>query len=471
MRESIIYSSDNNNVYIYDARHNFSLLIHPELAKVNVQSKDTDTYYLKKYAYLKDHGFWKNAEPPDFETTLLDESVVKENIIHTPQIVFEVTDHCNLNCPYCSLGELYEVGKRDRKNIDANAAIMMLNYIFDLKIKHKQKILKISFFGGEPLMNFNFIKQIVETANQLNAENDLEIIFFMTTNATLIHKHIHFLVEHKIRLLISLDGNGKGHSYRTFAHGNQSSFHTVIANVDMIHRDFPEYFDDKVSFNAVLHNRNSIKNIYEFIYSRYKKIPRIAQLNTGDVNPSKKDLFKRMFQDKIKSESEYLKESTELIPGTLDELILFQELNRFINNFSINYYISNALFLLYDRVKIFPTGTCMPFEKKIFLNTHNNLLPCDKINYKYSFGKVNEQVIIDIPAIVRKYKLFYEHIQKVCQNCYASARPCRVCLLTLSNLDKLDEQEMVCNEFQDKEAFNKKLNRMFSILERNNMNL
>lgn len=46
-------------------------------------------------------------------------------------------------------------------------------------------------------------------------------------------------------------------------------------NTDMIKLKHPSYFDKYVNFNAVLNNRNSIKGIYEFIYNRYGKIPRI----------------------------------------------------------------------------------------------------------------------------------------------------------------------------------------------------
>ena len=49
-------------------------------------------------------------------------------------------------------------------------------------------------------------------------------MFNMTTNATLIHKYIDFIVENNIELLISFDGNEKAHSYRTYASNNKNSF-------------------------------------------------------------------------------------------------------------------------------------------------------------------------------------------------------------------------------------------------------
>ncbi len=462
MIKSIIYSTENNNSYLYDAKHFYSMLMHPELEKAHEKSIDVDPYYLKKYAYLKEHNLFGESKPAVFETAL-DESIIKENIIQTSQIVFETTDHCNLNCPYCSLGELYEFGKKDRKNINTNYAINLLKYIFDIKPKNTK--LMIGFFGGEPLVNINFIKKIINVAKQLNTDKRLDLKFNMTTNATLIHKYIHFIVENNFELLISLDGNEEGHSYRVFAKNNENSFQKVIDNIDMIQRDYPDYFVSNVEFNAVLNNRNSVKKIYSFIYNRYHKIPRISPINRGNVSPEKKDLFDMMFQDKRQSEAEFQREESSLLHVMRKELISHVELSDFIVNYSINFYISNLLYLLYDQANFFPTGTCFPFQRKIFLNTHHNLLPCEKVSYKYSMGKVDTDVIIDISEIVRKYSFYYDHIMKKCQSCYSS-KDCKVCLLSIENLDKLGTEEFVCPGFQDKKAFRNKLNRIFSFLEK-----
>jgi uncharacterized protein len=262
-----------------------------------------------------------------------------------------------------------------------------------------------------------------------------------------------------------LDGNEEGHSYRTFTKDNKNSFRQVIDNVDMIQRDYPQYFIDKVDFNTVLNNRNSIKGIYEFIYNRYHKTPKISQINTGTINPDKKALFEEMFHSKRKSEDEYQSEGSSLLFQTHQELILYKELAHFLNNYSVNLYISNALELLYDQVNLVPTGACFPFGKKIFLTTHHSLLPCEKVSYKYSLGKVDDSVVIDIPEIARKYNFYYEHFKKVCQHCYSS-RACKICLYSLENLDKLDTDEFVCSSFQDRETFKNRLNSMFSFLEK-----
>lgn len=466
MIQSIIHSSESNNFYLYDDEHRFSMLIHPEFKKVYETSTDADPYYIRKYAYLKNHGFFTKPKLAEFKPVLY-ESTVKEGIIQTQQIVFEVTDFCNLRCSYCVQGEFYKgFNERNCKNINTQAAINLLKYIIDLKHRNNKNKLTLSFYGGEPLLNVKFIKQIIKVANQLNSEKEIDIIYSMTTNATLINKYIHILVENKFKLLISLDGNEKNHSYRSFRKNNKNSFQKVIENIDMIQRDYPEYFDNHVSFNAVLHNRNSVKDIYEFIYNRYHKIPGISELAFDDINQDKKYLFNRIFHGKKTSEAEFQKEDSELLRNTHNQLIIFRELAFFLKYYSINFYISNITSLLYEEKKYFPTNTCLPFHKKIYLTNRNKLLPCEKISYKYFMGEVNKDVIIDIPEITRRYNFYYEHLKKVCQHCYVH-RFCGLCMFRINNLDRLDAEEFVCDNFHNQKAFQTKLYRIFSFLEKN----
>jgi len=462
MIQSIIHTTKNKNLYLYDDHHRLSMLVHPEFEKAFEKSTDADQYYVKKYAYLRDYRFFTKTKHPNFIT--LEESMIKESIIQTNQIVFETTDNCNLKCSYCAFGEYYEgFDARNFKKINTRNAITLLNYIFDLNIKNKNRKLGIAFYGGEPLLNMRFIKQIVEVSNHLNAEKELDISFLMTTNGTLLHKYIAFLVEKKFNLLISLDGNERNNSYRVYSKNNKNSFHKIVENIDMIQKDYPNYFISHVNFNAVLHNRNSVKDIFNFIFCRYNKIPRIAQLSLDDTNPIKKDVLEKMFRSKLESETEYQKEESNLLPH--DGLFLYSELTDYLKYFSINFYISNVAFLLQEGEKYLPTCTCIPFSKKIFLTNRNRLLPCEKINYKYTLGIVDENVEIDIPKITQQFNFYYKHFKNKCQHCYIY-RFCGLCMFQIENLDKLDTEELVCGRFHDQKAFQNKLYNIFSFLEK-----
>ena len=126
----------------------------------------------------------------------------------------------------------------------------------------------ISFYGGEPLLNMPFIESIVEYIGKLNCRFR-DFTFSMTTNALLLERYMDFLVTNRFMLLISLDGDDYNTSYRV-SKGDKPAYADIIRNIDALRNKYPAYFEQNVNFNAVLHNRNSVSEIYHFFKVRYK---------------------------------------------------------------------------------------------------------------------------------------------------------------------------------------------------------
>lgn len=312
------------------------------------------------------------------------------NLIQTTQIVFELTESCNLNCVYCGYGELFQTSAgRNHKNLDIDSAIKLLKYIINLKMKSSRNKLMIGFYGGEPLVNVKSMVRIMDEIGKINSDNKLDISYSMTTNATLIKDNVDFLALNNIYLTISLDGNSFNQSYRIYKHSKKNTFNDVINNIDLICEKYPDYFSNYVNFISVLHDRNSVKEIYDYIYVHYHKIPAIIELNMDGCKVDKKHIMEKMFHSKRKSESDYQNGSSKISLAKY-ETTFFNELKSFIKHNSINSYLYNKLFLLNMDEKKLPTGTCSPFSLKIFMTTKNELLPCEKINFKYALGKVDD---------------------------------------------------------------------------------
>lgn len=132
---------------------------------------------------------------------LLTSRDIERNIINLKQLVFEVTDQCNLKCKYCGYGEFYG-GYDERKSnvLPFKIAQNTIDYVVDLWKKHKQNFYKhtlyIGFYGGEPLMNVPLIKQIQEYIE--NKYIDLiDPYYNMTTNAMLLDRYMDWIVEKK----------------------------------------------------------------------------------------------------------------------------------------------------------------------------------------------------------------------------------------------------------------------------------
>ncbi len=160
-------------------------------------------------------------------------------------LTLELTHQCNLACEYCIFGKHYE---QTRQQSSTPMSLDTAKRAVARFLSHKPKEATIGFYGGEPLLEFERMKEIVAFAEQLAADNGVELRFNVTTNGTLLSEEkIHYLVAHKFAVMISLDGNKESHDrYRVFkntGHPEQrrGSFDVVIGNMERFAQLYPDY--------------------------------------------------------------------------------------------------------------------------------------------------------------------------------------------------------------------------------------
>ena len=463
MNQSVIYKTDNGNYYLYNNEYGLTMVLSPVFIAI-YKGESHDPYYEKKYSYLRSHGFFSKFYPN--MAIKIDEKMIKDSIMQVPQIVFEMTEACNLNCTYCALGELYNwtsQNKKRGKKLNVDSAIKLINYIFNLRVHSHNKKVSISFYGGEPLLNMNCIKKIVNYAKTLGNALNLEVNFNMTTNGLLLHKYIDFVVKNRFNLLVSLDGDEKNNSYRVLKSNGNPSFQQVVSNLEMIQNVYPTFFEHNISFNSVLHDKNSVKQIYEYIYKKFHKTPLISELNTLGVNRLKEDIFRSMFRSRFQSEMEYTREKNNIYPHEM--FSAYYSLIDFLKYLSVNSSISDVSSLFSQTMKFYPANTCVPFSKKIFLTVDDKLLACERISYKYVLGEIKENVDLDFANIAHTYTHYYERLQNVCSQCYLY-KFCGICLFYLNNMDKNISGSFACEYSCDEGKFSNRLSELFSFIEK-----
>lgn len=124
------------------------------------------------------------------------DSVVKALCLH-------VAHTCNLNCEYCFAGQ----GKYHGK--DAIMSFEVGKQALDFLVKNSgtRKNLEVDFFGGEPLVNFDVVKQLVKYARSIEKETGKHFRFTLTTNGMLLDDDvIDFLNKEMNNVVLSLDG-------------------------------------------------------------------------------------------------------------------------------------------------------------------------------------------------------------------------------------------------------------------------
>lgn len=374
------------------------------------------------------------------ELTALD---VRKQLINLKQLTFEVTDTCNLNCRYCGYGDFYSTyEKRRNQNMSFDTAKYIIDYLWELWETfpcHSQKHeFVVGFYGGEPLINISLIKRIIDYIESKPYIPNFSLKYNMTTNAILLDRHMDYLAKKDINLLISLDGDKYAHSYRV-DFTNKNSYDKVIHNIELLQNTYPDYFNKSVSFNSVLHNRNNVRGIRSFIKEKFNKTGLISELNQFGVSPNKEDEFNEMFHslnsDVFITDDDYL----DILPNKM-------ELFRFVGVISKNYFPTYNSILKKNSNNVYPTGTCLPFGKKMFITVNGKILPCERIDQKFYLGVItNKGVALDLSEVAKKYSEYYRKIISLCRKCYKKAM-CSQCMFYMKNLSDSVE----CPSFMDK---------------------
>ena len=113
------------------------------------------------------------------------------------------------------------------------------------------------------------------------------------------------------------------------------------------------------------------------------------------------------------------------------------------------------------RMKLTPTGTCIPFSRKMFVTVNGKILPCERIGQIHSLGEITDfEVVMDIKDICRKYNEWYSHVTGQCKECYGR-RTCQQCIFNLNDIDGKPK----CLGFMNKKGFESFLVRMVDYME------
>lgn len=136
-----------------------------------------------------------------------------------------VAQECNLACTYCyAAGGGF--GQPERHMPEG---IMRRGLARLLPLAGER--LTISFFGGEPLLNFPLLKETVRYASHLATESGCGLSFALTTNGTLLDEvMLDFIERHIAYLAISLDGDAVANSGRVFRDG-RPAFPVIVDNL------------------------------------------------------------------------------------------------------------------------------------------------------------------------------------------------------------------------------------------------
>lgn len=151
---------------------------------------------------------------------------------NSSKITLMLTQDCNLACKYCYGGDS---GKYNSSGeiMSKEIAFRAIDYLF--KKSPNENFYYITFFGGEPLLNFTVLRQTVEYCEELFGKYEKKVGYAVTTNATLLKdEYIDFLKEKEFGITISMDGTKEIHDkYRVFPN-QKGSYDIIVKNIEKL---------------------------------------------------------------------------------------------------------------------------------------------------------------------------------------------------------------------------------------------
>ena len=372
---------------------------------------------------------------------------IEYSLANLKQLVFEVTDACNLRCKYCAYADLYEgYDQRENLKLPFQKAKLIIDYLYEYWEKRYcievNDPITIGFYGGEPLLNVPFIQQVINYIESLNPIGK-KFHYNMTTNAILLDRYMDFLAENEFRLLISLDGDEKGQSYRVDTKG-KNSFDKVLANIQLLRSKYPSYFEHYVMFNSVLHNRNEVESTYRFIKDKFGKEPMISPLNNSGVRKDKLQEFYQAYQNVATSiqkanNCEALK--NELFIKSPETGALVNYIYHHTGNVFNDY---NDLLLGREGSSFPPSGTCIPFSKKMFITVKGRILQCEKIDHEFALGQItNKKVELNLEQAARQHNKYTFRYMNQCKTCAAK----QLCTQCVYQIDDIHDKTSKCYSY------------------------
>lgn len=212
------FIDNKGNPYIFTSR---GLVL---VNECNNNSESPEQFFKENESYLKfNDEYFKKAE---------------ENVLQNKRLTnltIFLTENCNLRCSYCYE---YETKNIQDTSLDFASFKKHLSYfINNYVIKDR---LNITFFGGEPLLKYDLIKQIIAYCKKIELGNNYKITFSITTNGTLLDdEKIEFFKKNDLHITCSYEGLKTLHDkHRKFSTG-QGSFDLIKKKLNQYSKDMP----------------------------------------------------------------------------------------------------------------------------------------------------------------------------------------------------------------------------------------
>jgi len=348
-----------------------------------------------------------------------------------------LSEVCNLRCGYCPQASAAIHGSTV---MTRETALKALHWFAarcaDAPVRN------VSFYGGEPLLQFDLVAAVVrETA----AHPDWPAIeFTLDTNATLITDDIaRFIIDHELRLQVSLDGPPEVHDRHRRLVDGQPTHAAVMAGLRRLLAMDPAAAA-RVRFAA------TVTPPYDFLAlsAYFEDLPLYRELGIT-AKPAVRFNAANLDGTEIAARGDQWQANMSLAREHYLQSHLAGRRNELPR--SLAGLLDGSLVRWHHRPRrplagsAFPAGACRPGGRRVFVAPDGTLMPCERVGAGRRIGHVDTG--LDREAIVALHRELLDLLDGACRTCWAR-RMCHVCFTAvrpeLSRDEARRRAEMSC---------------------------
>ena len=345
------------------------------------------------------------------------------SMLEVYMFIIAITEQCNLRCTYCCYSGEYEGNHSHNSRTLCEGDIQAI-YDFIAKTA-KTKPIRISFYGGEPFVNYPLVQYAIQLGQQ-RWEDD--VTFSVSTNGTLLtEERIDWLVNNGVELAISIDGTQPFHdAHRVDAKGNGSYAKVRNALAYLHNNTFNQY--PKVVLMMTLSSVSTLISIAQ-AWHEDEVLQHYAPTHISGLTPN----FSRGVE---KEEWETLKTQYTNLLNAYEQHPEWSVLQTFFDEI-VDYWKNRPVFEVSEST---PLSTCMPVNTKLYIDANLQLAVCEKFNDRFRIGSINGG--IDWQKANEMTKEYYRKRENLCTYCPA-VRMCNMCLTSIAYTD--DQWDFLCH--------------------------
>ncbi len=312
-------------------------------------------------------------------------------------LILELTEECNMRCKYCIYDE---TSGRDRPHssgtISLETALSEIDKFYERTNKERAYIV---FYGGEPLIEFSMINDIV-----LHTSKKYGNIFkySITTNGILLTKEkFYFFVRHDFLITISIDGPIDVNDKMRVLRNGKGTHTKVEKNILALKQEFGDYFESNVIYNCTINNENDIPRINEY-FRNHESISSSAVRFAPSLNVESRisnQIINKVSMEKLRNT---IKNRGQVLFGPVE------------NNL-IGSILDKIRFRKVDEKARLGKKICVPFGNRTYIRSSGSLQFCERIG---NYGTIsNAEEIKD--SSLSLSRTFVTLKEKDCAQCFA----------------------------------------------------